>query len=277
MRQSNIPRSGLCESILAIQPQESSLVPETDNDDHLPQSRLRCFFERCCAFNSGSERRDPAYYKPWTEAEIRAFLEKQCHLNTSHRIPGRFVVLHDEAFDFWKELVAKHRTQIDLVHVDAHADLGLGDASWLNIITQVLHLPVEQRADPLRGSRNLNPGSYVAYALAARWIASMIYVHHPHFGNDIPRMYFENNDPSVSGRLQLKAYSKDFKPGLDYPPAVNKATSFEPIVPLKQVPIAQFEADKPFQYALLAQSPGFTPPTSDALIAVFRDYIDFES
>ena len=55
------------------------------------------------------------------------------------------------------------------------------------------------------------------------------------------------------------------------------ATSFEPIIPLKRVPIAQFEADKPFQYALLAQSPGFTPATSDALIPVFREYIDFGS
>jgi hypothetical protein len=161
--------------------------------------------------------------------------------------------------------------------LDAHADLGMGDASWVNVITHVLHLPVEQRTDPRQGFGNLNLGSYIAYALAARWIASMIYVHHPHSGNDIPWIYFENNDPSVSGHLQLKAYSKDFKPGSVYPPPSNEATSFEPIVPLRRVPITQFQADKPFQYVLLAQSPGFTPPTSDALIPIFRDYIDFES
>jgi hypothetical protein len=117
----------------------------------------------------------------------------------------------------------------------------MGDGSWLHMITSHLHLPVDQRGDPLRGPSNLNLGSYVAYALA------------------------------------LKAYSKDFKPGSVYPPPANEATRREPIVPLKQVPIAQFEAHKPFQYALLAQSPGFTPPTSDALIPIFRGYIDFET
>jgi hypothetical protein len=58
---------------------------------------------------------------------------------TAHRIPGRFVVHHDEAFDFWRELVAKHHTQIDLVHIDAHADLGLGDdSSWVHIVSELL-------------------------------------------------------------------------------------------------------------------------------------------
>jgi hypothetical protein len=63
----------------------------------------------------GDERRDADYYKPWGEAQVRAFLEKQCHLTTSRRVPGRFVIHHDQAFDFWRELVARHQTQIDLV------------------------------------------------------------------------------------------------------------------------------------------------------------------
>jgi hypothetical protein len=220
---------------------------------------LDALLDRVENWTSGDQRLDPEHYKPWTEVEVRAFLERQCHLSTSRRIPGRSVVHHDDAFYYWKELTAKHRTQIDLVHVDAHADFGLGDASWINVITHVLHLPVEQRTDPWRSTANLNPGSYITYALAARWIASMIYVHHPHAGNDIPWIYFEDNDPSVSGHIQLKAYSKDFKAGSVYPPPADEATNLEPIVPLKQLPITQFEANKPFQYALLAQSPGFTP------------------
>src|SRR5262249_39935876 len=117
---------------------------------------------------AGDERRDPDHYKPWREAEVRAFLENQCHLKTSRRVPGRFFVHHDQAFDFWRELVARHQTQIDLVHVDAHADLGFGDASWVHIVSELLRLSVAQRSDPPRGSRFLNAGSYIAYALAAR-------------------------------------------------------------------------------------------------------------
>jgi hypothetical protein len=96
---------------------------------------LDAFLNDLAYWVSGHERRDPKHYKPWTEAEVRSFLEKQCHLSTSRPIPGRFVVHHDYAFYYWKELTAKHRTQIDLVHVDAHGDFGLGDSSWVNIIT----------------------------------------------------------------------------------------------------------------------------------------------
>jgi hypothetical protein len=94
---------------------------------------LDAFLDRVVHWVSGDERREADSYKPWSEAELRAFLENQCHLSPSHRVPGRFVVHHDRAFDFWKELVARHRAQIDLVHVDAHADLGLGDASWVHV------------------------------------------------------------------------------------------------------------------------------------------------
>jgi hypothetical protein len=145
---------------------------------------LDAFLDRVETWKSGDQRLDPKYYKPWTEAEVRAFLENQCHLSTSHRIPGRFVE-HD-AFYYWRELAAKHRTQIDLVHVDAHADLGLGDASWVHVVSELLSLPVDQRSDPPRGSGFLNLGSYIASALAARWIASKTYVHHREYGGDIP-------------------------------------------------------------------------------------------
>jgi hypothetical protein len=188
-------------------------------------------------------------------------------------------VHHDQAFDFWRELVARHQTQIDLVHVDAHADLGRGDASWVHVVSELLSLPVDQRTDPLRGSRYLNPGSYIAYALAARWIASMVYVHHPSlWGLDLPAVYFENNDASPPNRIQLKAYKKDdlSRDLVTWPPPIKDAVSFEPIVPFTKVAITDFHSHAPFQYALLCQSPGFTPIAADALIPIFDEYIEFD-
>jgi UPF0489 domain len=225
---------------------------------------------------AGDDRRDDSY-KPWREEELRAFLERQCHLTRSRPVPGRFVVHHDRAFDYWKELLATHQGQIDLVHVDAHADLGLGDRSWVHVVSELLHLPPDQRTDPPRGSRYLNLGSYIAYALAARWIASMVYVHHPmcQGGGDTPAIYFENNDASPPNRIQLKAYKKD---GLfrDYPPPIKDVIRLEPIVPFTKVAITDFHSHRPFQYALLCQSPGFTPSAADALIPIFDEYIEFD-
>jgi hypothetical protein len=238
---------------------------------------LDAFLNNVAQWISGDQRRDADHYKPWSEAEVRAFLENQCHLTTSCRVPGRFFVHHDQAFDFWRELVARHQTQIDLVHVDAHADLGLGDASWVHVVSELLSLPVDQRSDPPRGSRFLNAGSYIAYALAARWIASMTYVHHPKEGDDMPWIYFEHNNATPPNRIQLKAYEKHVitKFTVDLPTA-EEAIAFEPVVPFTKVSILDFEADRSFQYAALCQSPGFTPATSDELIPIFKDYIDFK-
>jgi hypothetical protein len=239
---------------------------------------LDAFLNDVAHWVSGDDRRDADTYQPWSELELRMFLEMQCGLSASHRVPGRFVVHHDRAFDFWKELVGKHQTQIDLVHVDAHADLGLGDASWVNIVSYFLHYPPEQRTDPPRGSSSLNPGSYIAYALAARWLASMTYVHHlMHGGMDIPVVYFENNDSSPPNRIQLKAYDKQVITRIRTEmPGPEEAISLEPVVPFTKVAISDFKADRSFQYALVCQSPGFTPATVDALIPVFTDYIDFD-
>jgi hypothetical protein len=239
---------------------------------------LDAFLSDVALWISGDDRRDDSY-KPWREEELRAFLERQCHLTRSRPVPGRFVVHHDRAFDYWKELVARHQTQIDLVHVDAHADFGLGDRSWINVITRVLHSPVDQRADPCRGSSALNPGSYITYALAARWISSMVYVHHLDYGDDVPVIYFEHNDSSPPNRLQLKAYNSDVISRLEFgawPPPVGDAVSFEPIVPFTKVAITDFHSHAPFQYALLCQSPGFTPAAADALIPIFDEYIEFD-
>lgn len=243
---------------------------------------LDAFLNDVANWVSDDGRRDAAFYKPWSETDLRIFLEAQCGLSASHRVLGRFVVHHDHAFDFWKELVAKHQTQIDLVHVDAHADLGLGDASWAHIVSEWLHLPPDQRTDPPRGSAFLNAGSYVAYALAARWLASMTYVHHPKYGGkDIPCIYFENNNSEPPNRIQLKAFNPPVMEGYMRSPNYHELTAqhaskLEPFVPLTKVATPDFKADSSFEYALVCQSPGFTPATSDALIAVFSDYIDFE-
>ncbi len=71
-------------------------------------------------------------YSPWTEEEVRGFLEKQCGLSPNAQINGRFITHHHEAFLFWRELILKEQltTPFEIVHVDAHSDTGLSRVQY---------------------------------------------------------------------------------------------------------------------------------------------------
>ena len=72
----------------------------------------------------------------WTEREVRDFLEGNLGLSKNNKIRGRVVVGHNESLFFWRELIEKGElsTPFDVIHVDSHADLGLGYSSWTHIL-----------------------------------------------------------------------------------------------------------------------------------------------
>lgn len=92
---------------------------------------------------SCEERLDEEYYgdSVWTEEEVRQFLEQNLRLSKNHKIPGRIVTGHNEALIFWKELINSKMLSdpFDVVHVDSHADLGLGGAAWSFYKNRFLH------------------------------------------------------------------------------------------------------------------------------------------
>nr|WP_325238569.1 UPF0489 family protein [uncultured Oscillibacter sp.] len=83
----------------------------------------------------------------WPECRVRAFLEQNLGLSKSKKIPGRIVVGYNESLFFWEELIAKEMLTepFEVVHVDSHADLGLGCASSDFLQGAILILPVETR------------------------------------------------------------------------------------------------------------------------------------
>jgi hypothetical protein len=222
------------------------------------------------------------YYQPWNATAVRHFLEKRCGLSRAARIPGRFVRDHDGAFDYWHELARAPPSgfALDVAHVDAHADLGLGDGSWVHLMTDVLHRPVADRPAAERGPHQLSLASYLAYAAACRWLASVEYVHPTGEARDLAWLHFKGFDTS-SGFLQLKAYSKtdidacSLHADLRRCPDGHTPAALEPPVPFNVVPGDSWITARPFERALLCQSPEFTPRASDRLISIFCDYIDF--
>ena len=76
--------------------------------------------------NLDGERLDSAHYPPWQHDEAVSFLERQCGLSRDDPLPGASVEHHGEVFFVWRELIASGvlSTPFEIVHVDAHADLG---------------------------------------------------------------------------------------------------------------------------------------------------------
>jgi hypothetical protein len=243
---------------------------------------LDAFLSDVAHSKSGIRRLSAKRFVPWTEERLIRFLEDQCGLSVSSPIPGRFVIHHDGAFNYWHQLVASTGQTLDVVHIDGHADLGFGDSSWVQLTSEQLILPPVKRGSPPRGVKACNPGSYLAYAIAARWISQLSYVYPPGGGNDLPIIYFSQNDPR-SGQLELKSFSsethKSYLENLDYEGTFTKenATAVESLVPFSAVPIGAFRTTATFDFGLLCQSPGFTPKKSDALIHVIARYIAFDA
>jgi len=72
--------------------------------------------------------------------EVRAFLERQCHLNTDAKIIGREMVEHVGAFWTWRQWLEEEKLSAPfmVIHVDAHADQGLGTAGFIYLLTELL-------------------------------------------------------------------------------------------------------------------------------------------
>jgi len=219
------------------------------------------------------KRLPPADYSSWDKQEVRTFLEENCGLSLDNRCPGRIIQHHDEAFDFWLELVKLGHIEVpfEVVHIDGHADLGNGDAGYTYLMSELLHLEPADR--PLLVDRSqILEGNYLAFAIACRWISKIEYVKHPKSGNDLPSHHFKDYDKQ-SGFIQLKKLEKGaFHSGFsvkDLP-----VLKLEPSVPFQAIDCWNFRATHKFDYMVLSKSPRYTPPESDTLVPLIGEYID---
>lgn len=149
------------------------------------------FFVRPIAYWPEPGRRSDAEYRHATSDEVRVFLEQKCHLNRGSKIPGQEVIEHEDAFWTWQRWLDEKRLSepFCVIHVDAHADLGLGDGCWEYLLTELLAFPVEQRRSPRVGHGGLNSGNFLAFAIANRWISDLRYV----FPNRAPSAAAKDN------------------------------------------------------------------------------------
>lgn len=228
----------------------------------------------------------------WKRNEVIDFLEHNIGLSKSHRIPGRIVCGHNEALFFWQELIVKDRLLVpfDVIHVDSHADLGLGYASWNHICREMLAYPVEERPkhSEYEFSGNMlkeGIGDYLLYAIAYRMLSSITYCGNPYKDNndylqEILKGFKEEYiyDKPVRNIIQL-LYNKNCFPYYDSSEVEKrefiKHSVKEPEVPFIIIPtIEDVNFNGAFDYAVMAQSPNYTPASADFIIDIFRSYIE---
>ena len=94
---------------------------------------------------ASEERLDENEHHPWQEIEVISFLENQCKLSPNRKIIGKFFTNHIEVFYFLRSLqeINNYQLLFNIDHIDAHADLGLGDASYEYICTDLLKYDVK--------------------------------------------------------------------------------------------------------------------------------------
>jgi hypothetical protein len=221
-------------------------------------------------------------HEVWSEEQVQALLENTCCLDRSNPKTGLVFEEHDELFDGIKRLVQQDNFEVpvDLVHVDAHADLACGQGLAMHYVaTDLMHQPIDRRLDPVRGGRGLNRGTVLLFLGACGWLQSLTYVHHPADGRDLPELFLDY-DPDIEQfffqipRCSPEVYRRWASMGIQNWDAL-KADCINPPevrVPLRVLPIGELTPAR-YDFVTLTRSPGFTPRKADALFELMQEYV----
>lgn len=247
------------------------------------------FFLNSVAHNicqSSCRRLPDDEYKPWTREDVISFIEQNLGLQKTKRIKGKIVKHHHEALCYWRFLIRKTLLQppFEVIHVDSHADLGLGDSSWVFIFEDLLGLDVKDRSN-VENYKNVftkykepSIGDYLLFALAYRWISRLVYVSNPVCdGMDYP-LYIKKRCSDDSKTIQLPHNRPATDLNTDYMrnaflanAALEPEVNFEVITQLSAV---NYTGN--FDYITFSKSPNYTPQSSDFIVEIMKEYIEIE-
>lgn len=231
----------------------------------------------------------------WQEYDIREFLESKLHLLTSKRIKGRVVTHHNEAIDFWEELIKDGNLTVpfNVVHIDSHADLGLGTNGGAYLSMELLKHPVNERR---RMCSRINAqgksykegiGDYLLFAIAYGWIDKLVYCGNPNgecndydisILKDFKEKSFHGGIADNIIQLKYNPYSEWPNPYTDEDGEVEeylKNCIFEPEIPFRIIRNPEnIDMKIPFDYAVISQSPNYTPESADSILDIIKEYIE---
>lgn len=228
---------------------------------------LDFFLSDCCPLAPKGKRPCSDCASPWTEAAVVSFLENGLGLSTAHPIPGCITETHDGALSFWKaRMDAGLLTKpFSVVHVDAHADLGIGKPGPGFVLNNVLGISPKERDHFSRyyEQKQLDEANYLLFALAFRWIDALTLVRDPFSRPDLPPFCVRDGEGYRPIRLE-SFVSKLFEERYGPEPEITFTVCNDP---------ASVRIREPFAYMNLAVSPRYAPETADVLIPVIARYM----
>jgi len=245
--------------------------------------------------DSADERLSPDEYPPWPLEAVIAFLVDQCQL--TERRPGFVVEHHNELFYRWGEAIEAGRmtAPLEVVHVDAHADLGLGDASYSYVMGELAYEPIEKRYEILKarrpssrtemldlGNYALTDGNWLIFALACGWLSALTYVNNScaeesdgRQPGDLMSVLMQDFDMQADHLQVVGTRDKFWQHGRIRPQAIDRC---DPPVSFTTNVWREYRALKPFDVVCLTRSPEYTPaeadPIFDAIVERFIDDVD---
>ena len=199
------------------------------------------------------------------------------HCGLTEPLPGAACKHHCEVWFHWRRMLksGELRAPFEVIHVDAHADMGLGNNSCLYIAEELLAQPVAKRRPPTgRENWHVSDCNFIAYALACRWIGKLTYVTHPNWQDDIQWLHMKDFS-TTSGSVQMKRFEPGFTERLnDYLDVKRLPFEAEPDIPLTVVSRPDFQADMPPDFVFISQSPNYTPRTADVLFERIKAMVE---
>ena len=228
---------------------------------------LDFFLSDCCPLAPMGKRPSSDCAVPWTEAAVIALLENGLGLDKTHPIPGRITETHDGALAFWKERMDAGllKKPFSVVHVDAHADLGIGRPGPGFVLNNVLGIPPAERDRFPRyyEQKQLDEANYLLFALAFRWIESLTLVRDPFSRPDLPP--FCEREGEAYRPIRLESFvSRLFQTQYGPEPEIPFAVLNDP---------AAVRIREPFACMNLAISPRYAPKEADSLIPIIVRYM----
>ena len=225
---------------------------------------LDFFLSDCCPLAAPGARPDEGCAAAWEAERVDAFLQAHCGLHKERPLPGRIFDTHDQALDFWQQMMESGRLSapFTVVHVDAHADLAIGPPGPDFVLKAVLTKDVSSRPAlaSYRSGKKLDEANYLLFALGFRWIDDLTLVRIERSKPDIPPVL-------RSGENALRLAS-------DIARLMEAKHGREPSVPLHVVDDWRAYRGGAFDFITLARSPRYAPRSADALVPVIQAYID---
>jgi hypothetical protein len=238
-----------------------------------------------CIPDGCTDRLSDNNYNPWPNAKVTEFLEGKLGLQADKRIKGKVFRHHNEVLYYWRNLINESKLTIpfEIIHVDSHADLGLGYSSWVFIFEDLLGIEVADRPsiekykDWFKVYNEPRVGDFLLFAIAYRWVSKLDYICHPTKNSDDYVWYILKDCVEPNDRIQLphnrpatalkeESKRKEFLRTAKLEPEVE----FNIVNDLRKV---DYNGD--FDYMTLTISPNYTPVSSDSIIEIVRKYIDF--